>query len=201
MLPIERLLQGFSSFRESYFENDNTLFEQLSREGQKPSTLLISCSDSRVDPAILFGVEPGDLFIVRNVANLVPPYEPDARLHGTSSAIEFAVRDLEVLHIIILGHSNCGGIHALCRHLQGERLERDFIERWVSIAADAVKPYVRDEPSCSEQAAIRASVENLKTFPWITERVESGRLSLHGWWFDLDVGELTVISEVDALSV
>ena len=104
-------------------------------------------------------------------------------------------------HIIILGHSNCGGIHALCRHLQGERLERDFIERWVSIAADAVKPYVRDEPSCSEQAAIRASVENLKTFPWITERVESGRLSLHGWWFDLDVGELTVISEVDALSV
>ena len=119
MPTIERLLQGFSSFRETYFENDNTLFEQLSREGQKPSTLLISCSDSRVDPAILFGVEPGDLFIVRNVANLVPPYEPDARLHGTSSAIEFAVRDLEVSHIITLGHSNCGGIHALCRHLQG----------------------------------------------------------------------------------
>jgi len=200
MPTIEKLLQGFSSFRENYFENNKTLFEQLSREGQKPSTLLISCSDSRVDPASLFGVEPGDLFIIRNVANLVPPYEPDARLHGTSSAIEFAVRDLEVSHIVILGHSNCGGINALCRHLQGERLGRDFIERWVSIAADAVRPHVRDEPYCSEQAAIRGSVENLKTFPWIAERIESGRLSLHGWWFDLGVGELMVVSEVDTSS-
>lgn len=195
MPKIEQLLKGFAHFRENYFEKDTALFQELATQGQKPSTLLISCSDSRVDPAILFGVEPGELFVVRNVANLVPPYEPDNRLHGTSSAIEFAVRDLKVSQIIILGHSNCGGIHALCNHIKGEVSEREFIERWVSIAADAVEPHVEHSRHYAEQAAIRASVQNLKTFPWIEERVLSGDLTLHGWWFDLAAGELSVISE------
>ena len=196
MSKIEKLLKGFADFRETYYEKDTLLFQQLSTRGQNPHTLLISCSDSRVDPAFLFGVKPGELFVVRNVANLVPPYQPDTRLHGTSSAIEFAVRDLKVSQIIILGHSNCGGIHALCRHLQGEVSEREFIERWVSIAADAVSPHVEDPPQYAEQAAILASLENLKTFPWIRERLELGDLSLHGWWFDLTAGELSIVSKM-----
>ena len=195
MSKIEPLLKGFAGFREDYFEKDTALFKKLATQGQKPSTLLISCSDSRVDPAILFGVAPGELFVVRNVANLVPPYEPDNRLHGTSSAIEFAVRDLKVSQIIILGHSNCGGIHALCNHIRGEVSEREFIARWVSIAADAVEPYVDQSSHYAEQAAIRASVQNLKTFPWIEERVLSGDLTIHGWWFDLGAGELSDVFE------
>jgi carbonic anhydrase len=195
MPKIEKLLKGFAHFRENYFEKDKALFQQLATQGQNPTTLLISCSDSRVDPAILFGVEPGELFVVRNVANLVPPYEPDNRLHGTSSAIEFAVRDLKVSQIIILGHSNCGGIDALCNHIKGEVSKREFIARWVSIAADAVEPYIDQPPHYAEQAAIRASVQNLKTFPWIEERVSSGDLTIHGWWFDLGAGELSDVFE------
>lgn len=131
--------------------------------------------------------------MVRNVANLVPPYQPDTRLHGTSSAIEFAVRDLEVSQIIILGHSHCGGIDALCSHLKGEVLEREFIERWVSIVEQAVLPHLEAPPQYAEQAAILASIENLKTFPWIGEKVKSGNLTLHGWWFDLSIGDLSVV--------
>ena len=195
MSNVAQLLQGFSKFRENYFEKDTALFKRLATEGQKPSTLLIACSDSRVDPATLFGVEPGELFVVRNVANLVPPYEPDKCFHGTSSALEFAVRDLKVSQIIVLGHSNCGGIHALCNHIRGEVSERDFISSWVSIAADAVEPYVQQSSHYAEQAAIRASVQNLKTFPWIEERVLSGDLTIHGWWFDLGAGELSDVFE------
>lgn len=194
MSETEKLLKGFADFRETYYEKDTSLFQQLSTQGQSPHTLLIACSDSRVDPALLFGVKPGELFVVRNVANLVPPYQPDTRLHGTSSAIEFAVRDLKVSQIIVLGHSNCGGIHALCRHLKGEVLEREFIERWVSIAADAVSPHVDNPPQDAEQAAILASVENLKTFPWIDKQIKSGELTLHGWWFDITFGELSIVS-------
>ena len=193
MSETKKLLQGFSRFRKAYFEKNTLLFQQLT-QGQSPHTLLIACSDSRVDPALLFGVKPGELFVVRNVANLVPPYQPDARLHGTSSAIEFAVRDLKVSQIIVLGHSNCGGIHALCRHLKGEVLEREFIERWVSIVADAVSPHLDNPPKDAEQAAVLASVENLKTFPWIDEQVKLGDLTLHGWWFDLTAGELSIVS-------
>ena len=199
MSETEKLLKGFADFRETYYEKDTSLFQQLSTQGQSPHTLLIACSDSRVDPALLFGVKPGELFVVRNVANLVPPYQPDTRLHGTSSAIEFAVRDLKVSQIIVLGHSNCGGIHALCRHLKGEVLDREFIERWVSIAADAVSPHVDNLPQDAEQAAIIASVENLKTFPWIDEQIKSGDLTLHGWWFDLALGELSIVSSTTDL--
>ena len=199
MSETKKLLKGFARFREAYFEKDTLLFQQLSTRGQSPHTLLIACSDSRVDPGLLFGVKPGELFVVRNVANLVPPYQPDTRLHGTSSAIEFAVRDLKVSQIIVLGHSNCGGIHALCRHLKGEVLDREFIERWVSIAADAVSPHVDNLPQDAEQAAIIASVENLKTFPWIDEQIKSGDLTLHGWWFDLALGELSIVSSTTDL--
>ena len=109
MQDIAKLIAGFRHFQGNYFHGDNELFSQL-KNGQQPKTLVISCSDSRVDPSLLTGAEPGDLFVIRNVANLVPPYEPDARYHGVSAALEYAVCQLQVEHIIVLGHSQCGGI-------------------------------------------------------------------------------------------
>lgn len=194
---IDRLIGGFKVFRARYFEHRPDLFAELAAKGQKPGALLIACSDSRVDPAILLNAEPGELFVVRNVANLVPPYQPDGHYHGTSAALEFAVRDLGVEHVIVLGHSQCGGIGALQKSVAGEGADREFIAPWVSIvssALDAIIPTEGHHPGCGlrslEQAAICVSVGNLRSFPWIAEALAAGRLTLHGWWFDLDKGEL-----------
>ncbi|RJF80848.1 carbonic anhydrase [Oleomonas cavernae] len=177
----------------------------LVEDGQAPATLMISCSDSRVDPAILSGADPGELFTVRNVANLVPPYQPGPSLHGTGAAIEYAVRDLKVDHIVIMGHAHCGGIKALIGSAGGQRLPRDFISDWVEIALDACKLHVdngeggrreialaqlKENPFLVERAAIAGSLANLLTYPWLKARVEAGTLQLHGWWFDLDTGDL-----------
>lgn len=182
MTEIDKLLSGFAGFRAARFSTET--FRALARNGQEPHMLVIACSDSRVDPAILFGAEPGELFVVRNVANLVPPYQPDGNYHGTSAAIEFAVRDLGVSHILVLGHSSCGGIAALAAE---GGAERDFIGPWMSLAADACPCGGARE---REQASIRASVGNLRTFPWIAAREAAGELTLHGWWFDLEAGRL-----------
>ncbi len=176
---------------------------QLVAEGQHPEILMIGCSDSRVDPALLTQSEPGELFMVRNVANLVPPYQPDGSYHGTSAAIEYAVRVLGVSEIIVMGHSQCGGIQGLIRLRSGEVAQDDFVSPWVSIAGSALDPYidqatsnVKDSegfdhwPSVAERAVVRTSVDNLMTFPFVRERVEQRTLNLHGWWFDLGSGEL-----------
>lgn len=196
MSDIEKFIFGFRQFQKEYFCADSTVFEDL-REAQKPRALLIGCSDSRVDPSLLTGCAPGDLFVVRNVANLVPPCDNDGGHHGVSAAVEFAVRSLEVEHIIVLGHCNCGGIKALLREGGCERND-GFIDAWVGIAAKARdkvlddlaghKPQVQ-ERAC-EQAAILISLENLLTFPWVRKRVEAGKLYLHGWYFDFESGEL-----------
>jgi len=187
---IERLIAGFKAFRARYFEQRPELFERLARAGQNPEVLVIGCSDSRADPAILLGTEPGEVFVIRNVANLVPPYEPDPHYHGTSSAVEFAVRDLGVAHIVVLGHSGCGGIAALAASVEGKLAGREFISGWVSLAEKARAAAHGAHGPEMEQAAIRVSLENLLTFPWIRERVDAGKLTLHGWWFDLAAGEL-----------
>ncbi len=176
--------------------DDYTLFDQLRRK-QTPQVLVIGCRDSRVDPAIITDCRPGDLFVIRNVANLVPPYEPDTHYHGVSSALEYAVRFLEVEHIIILGHSHCGGIDALMRSSEQTPIG-EFIDRWVDIARPAKNAVLKDlskkttELQCRacEQAAMLISLENLLTFPWITDRVEQGKLAIHGWYFDLEAGEM-----------
>jgi len=186
MPDISRLQAGFRAFRAAYFERKPEVYGDLVKHGQKPKFLIVACSDSRVDPAILFGAEPGELFVVRNVANLVPPYQPDGMCHGTSAAIEFAVRDLAVEHIVVLGHSSCGGIASLCAAAHGERPHRDFIAPWMALAATAGET----EPRALEQAAIRGSLANLRGFPWIAEALDAGRLSLHGWWFDIAEGTL-----------
>ena len=188
-MPIDRLIAGFKAFRETYYEAKPDFYRDLVAKGQSPDVMVIACSDSRVNPSIIAKAEPGELFIVRNVANLVPPYEPDGQYHGTSAALEFAVRDLKVEHIIILGHSHCGGIQCLCDgHENGG--DREFIDRWVSIVGQARDDSLEGEAQYRhvERQAVKVSLGNLLTFPWVKSRVEDGSLKLHGWWFDLEAG-------------
>lgn len=191
---VKNLYNGFQVFKAKYFTHKPELFHHLTRKGQTPSVLLIACSDSRVDPAILFEADPGELFVIRNVANLVPRYAPDGQLHGTSSAIEFAVCNLNVRAIVVLGHSQCGGIDALTQSIKGQSFPGEFLKYWVNIAADAVKPHYHDSAP-AEKAAIIQSIKNLNTFPWIKDRVALRQLELHGWWFNMEQGEIEAMDE------
>jgi carbonic anhydrase len=196
MKDIEKFISGFRKFQHKYFGEHESLFAQLKKQ-QSPKTMMIGCSDSRVDPAILTGCDPGDLFIVRNIANLVPPFENDSGHHGVSAAIEFAVCDLEVSRIIVLGHSGCGGIKALM-HSHEPRSEADFVGHWMDIAEPAKRQVLSDIPHKTDDEKIRAcemasiiiSLDNLMTFPFVSGAVESGRLSLIGWYFDIGSGVL-----------
>jgi len=196
MQAIDHFITGFKQFQRSYFGANQVLFDKL-KQRQQPRALIVSCCDSRVDPAILTNSEPGDLFVVRNVANLVPPYEVGGGRHGVSAALEFGVCSLGVEHIIVLGHSQCGGIRALMEDTYGSG-EGGFVSKWMNIAIparDKVRGELPDKSielqSCAcEQAAIMLSLENLLTFPWIAQRVNAGSLSLHGWYFDMSQGEL-----------
>lgn len=193
MKDIAHFIEGFGKFHSVYFGSHPELFEDL-KEGQNPKAMMIGCSDSRVDPAILVNSSPGDLFVARNVANLVPPYQEDGGYHGVSAALEFAVRNLEVQHVIVMGHSQCGGIRALMQGIE----DRQFVSQWVQIAQAAkeeVLASLKDKPPelqarACEEAAILLSLENLATFPWVAKAVEAGELTLHGWYFDLAAGEL-----------
>ena len=198
MTNINELLQGFQRFRVKSFEPNRELFNRLTMKGQTPRTLLIGWSDSRVDPAILTDSAPGDLFVVRNVANLAPPYETTGRYHGTSAALEFAVCNLQVHNIIVLGHSHCGGISALLDGYGENNEGEGYIAPWVRIAAPARDEVLQRWPEASrefkrracERAGIRTSLANLMTFPFIHRRVEEGCLKLYGWYYDLENGEL-----------
>jgi carbonic anhydrase len=191
-----QLIEGFRRFRERHFSEDAVQFQDLVQFGQTPKALVVACCDSRVDPALVLDCAPGDLFVIRNVANLVPPSENQGHYHGTSAALEFGVRNLAVPHIIVLGHAQCGGIHAL---LEGGVSQDDsYIAEWMGIA-DAAREQTEQELAgasdklrhrACEQQAILVSLNNLMTFSWIRERVEQGKLSLHGWYFDIEGGEL-----------
>jgi len=195
---IEKFIQGFSRFQQQYL-GDHSLFDSL-REGQHPGTLVIGCCDSRVDPALLTGSDPGDLFVVRNIANLVPPCTPDAP-PGVTSAIEFAVCGLEVARVIVLGHARCGGIRAL---MTPRRLasETDFVGRWMRHAETVRQRVIRElqhkssdeQHKACEMASILHSLDNLLTYPWLKRRVDAGKLRLHGWYFDIDSGALLAYS-------
>lgn len=193
---VNRLINGFTDFKNEFFEDDSVFFSRLVSRGQTPETMVISCSDSRVDPAILFNTRPGELFMVRNVANLVPPYAPDNGHHGVSAAIEFGVKDLLVKHIIILGHAHCGGISALCKHCLDTPLEdRDFVNSWIQIARPAIESLsdittIEDAQHPAERASIVNSLQNLASFPWVNQAISENRLAIHGWWFDMDEGSL-----------
>jgi carbonic anhydrase len=191
-MTIDRLIAGFKSFRETYYEQRPDFYRALVERGQRPEVMIIACADSRVNPSIIAKAQPGELFIVRNVANLVPPYEPDGRHHSTSAAIEFAVRDIGVKHIIVLGHSHCGGIRHLWESRDRAAGKREFIDDWVSIveAARDDNPGGEARYRQVERQAVQISLGNLLSYPWVKTRVEDGRLTLLGWWFDLVAGEL-----------
>jgi carbonic anhydrase len=199
MEDIEKFVHGFSRFQQQYFSESQTLYDNL-RAGQRPGTLLIGCCDSRVDPMLLMGGDPGDLFVVRNIANLVPECTPTASA-GVSSAIEFAVCSLEVERIIVLGHARCGGIRALMAPRQPVA-ETDFVGQWMRIAEPVAARVRRDlahrsseqQHKACELASILLSLDNLLTYPWIKRRVEQGLLKLHGWYFDIESGALMAYS-------
>jgi carbonic anhydrase len=197
MTSPEQLIQGFRRFREQHFTRDDALYRQLVARGQTPGIMVVACCDARVDPAIVLDCAPGDLFVIRNVANLVPPSESRAGHHGTSAALEFGVCNLGVQHIIVLGHARCGGIRTLLES-GGTANPDSFIDDWMHLAEKARAEVERDMPDAlqedkalaCEQRAILISLHNLKTFPWVRERVENGTLALHGWYFDIQHGQL-----------
>lgn len=199
MEDIEKFVRGFSRFQQQYFNEQQTLYDNL-RSGQRPTTLVIGCCDSRVDPVLLTGSDPGDMFVVRNIANIVPPCTQDASA-GVSSAIEFAVCTLEVERVIVLGHARCGGIRALLSQQQST-LETNFVGRWMSIAEPVRQRVTRDLAHKSEEerhkacemANILNSLDNLLTYPWLKRRAEEGVLKLHGWYFDMENGALLAYS-------
>lgn len=189
---MERFIAGYRRFRDGQWPERRETFERLAHRGQSPRAMVIACSDSRVDPAMIFSAGPGELFVIRNVANLVPPYRPDAEPHATSAALEFAVRTLQVADLIVLGHGMCGGIQALLAGTSG-----DFLGPWMAVAQRAKNYALRCEPAerqeVCEREAVKLSLDNLRTFPWIDERVADGRLKLHGASFDIRTGILSLL--------
>jgi len=190
---MDALLSGYARFRANQWPIQRGIFEHLAERGQRPRAMVIACCDSRCDPGAVFDAGPGELFIIRNVANLIPPYEPDGTHHGTSAALEFGVRALEVPHIVVMGHAMCGGISALMNGVPESC--PDFIQPWISIAETARARVLKcddgtDPLRACEYEAVRLSVENLRSFPWIAEREAEGKLALHGTLFDIRTGIL-----------
>ncbi len=193
---MDQLIAGYHRFRRDGWPERRRMFEALAQDGQRPAALVIACVDSRVDPSAIFDAAPGQMLTVRNVANLVPPYAPDAAYHGTSAAVEFGVRVLEVPHVVVLGHGQCGGIQALLRGAPDTA--QDFVVPWMGIVAPArARALQCDTPDaqqrCLEHEGIKMSLANLMTFPWIAERVRAGSLHLHGAWFAIHTGVLQVL--------
>ena len=192
---INALLKGYKEFHEHYYGDATVLFDELVRHGQRPKILVVACSDSRVDPALVLNAQPGDLFVIRNVANLIPPFEDDQGYHGTSAALEFGIRVLGIRHLILFGHTQCGGIQSL---IQANPQPGCFIAKWMELAEPARKEVMDAYPSqsldeqttlCGQYSLVN-SLKNLMTFPWIQEKVQEGSLFLHAWNFDLSRGML-----------
>lgn len=190
-----RLLEGYDAFKRGSLPRQSARLKELAEAGQKPETMIIACCDSRAAPETIFDCAPGEIFVLRNVANLVPPYQTDGDLHGTSAALEFAVRGLGVSNIVIMGHASCGGISAALADdfepLSGD----DFVGKWVADLDSVIAELpAQDDPAerqrSMEWASVRNSIENLRAFPVIAEAIEQGSIALHGAWFDIASGAL-----------
>ena len=197
----QRLLDGYRTFTTQRLPTEQNRYRELSERGQSPEVMVIGCCDSRVSPEVIFDVGPGELFVMRNIANLVPVYEPDGGAHGVSAALEYAVSVLRVKHIVVLGHAQCGGIRAFIDKI-APLSPGDFIGRWMSMF---IKPgevvEQRDHESMQdfatriEKAAVLRSLENLMTFPFVRAAVESGEMLLHGAYFGVAEGSLFVLDK------
>lgn len=193
----QALIEGFLRFRDNLFPSNDVEYSRLFEEAQKPKFLIVGCCDSRVDPAIIFNCAPGELFVVRNVANIVPPNEERTGHHGTTAALEYGVCNLGVEHVVVLGHQYCGGIQTLLQ-TGGKSNPDSFIDDWMRLVESARVSVEQDFAEASdetrrracEQRAILVSLTNLMTFPWIAKRVADNTLRIHGWYFDITQGQL-----------
>ena len=195
----QRLIEGYGAFTSGQLQSEQDRYRELAEHGQTPEIMVIGCCDSRVSPEVIFDARPGELFVVRNVANLVPPYETDGKYHGVSAALEFAVGVLKVKHIVILGHAHCGGIRAYAEDAEPIS-PGDFIGRWMSLIAPAAeKVGARESMSPTEylermeKASIVNTLDNLMTFPRLRKLIERGAVALHGAYFGVAKGELSVL--------
>ncbi len=204
LLP-ERLVSGYEAFLGGRFAREHDRFQHLAQAGQSPRILLIGCCDSRVSPEVIFDAGPGEIFVVRNVANLVPPYAPNEDLHGTSAALEYAVLGLRVEHIVLLGHASCGGVRSYAEGVldpyQKPLSAGDFIGKWMNLiapAADKIGPAHEPIAEYCERLALASIVQglaNLRTFPAITTLEKRGFLTLHGAYFGILEGKLLALDE------
>ncbi|NLS05852.1 carbonic anhydrase [Rhizobium sp. P32RR-XVIII] len=195
------LLDGYRNFMNGRYADASDRYRTLAENGQNPTTLVIACCDSRAAPELIFDAGPGELFVIRNVANLVPPYEPDGHFHATSAALEFAVQALKVTDIVVMGHGRCGGIRAALDPNAEPLSPGDFIGRWMSLVKDAAEQIGSNDimtqterQTALERVSIRNSITNLRTFPEIKALEKEGKIALHGAWFDISTGELWVMN-------
>jgi carbonic anhydrase len=194
------LIEGYRHFLGESLPKEQLRFEELAAKGQNPEVMIVGCCDSRVSPEVIFNARPGEVFVVRNVANLVPPFSPDGELHGTSAALEFAVQALKVKHIVVMGHARCGGIKAFADDAQQPLSPGDFIGKWIKLLGPAAertggRGMHETLPLYVERlalAGVEASIENLRTFPCVQILESKGRLKLHGAYFDVATGVLMV---------
>ena len=197
----DRLLSGYGRFMNGSYDAERDRYHELAEKGQKPQTLIIACCDSRASPETIFNARPGELFVVRNVANLVPPYAPDGEFHSTSAALEYAVQSLRVRDIVVMGHGRCGGIAAALDPAAEPLSPGDFIGQWMSLLAPVSEQIQQstiltagERQTALERISIRNSISNLRTFPCVKILEDRGKLHLHGAWFDISTGELWVMN-------
>ena len=199
----DSLLDGYRSFRDYRYGRERDRYRSLAEHGQTPEVMVIACCDSRSAPETIFNAAPGEIFVVRNVANLVPPCEPVGGYHGTSAALEFAVQSLKVRHIVVLGHGRCGGIRAALHPAAQPLSPGDFVGKWMKLlkpAADAIATGESltdaQRQTALERASIRSSIANLRTFPCVAILEDRNRLGLHGAWFDIADGDLWTMDPI-----
>jgi carbonic anhydrase len=198
-----RLIDGYRAFTQTRLPLERSRYENLAETGQKPEVMVICCCDSRVSPEVIFDARPGELFVVRNIANLVPPYSPTGFTHGVSAALEFAVQILRVGYIVVMGHSQCGGVRAFVEH-RDRPDPGDFIDKWMALITPAARS-LNDGNGLSrsdylaglERASVIATLGNLLSFPWISKRVTDDGLQLLGAYFDVGTGALEVYDPAD----
>jgi carbonic anhydrase len=199
----DHLADRYRRFKLRNFIPHQEDYERLASHGQNPDVMVVSCCDSRVEPEAVFSAMPGELFVVRNVANLVPPYETDGKYHGVSAALEFAVLNLRVKHIVVIGHSGCGGVRACIDHDATQQTEAEFIANWMSMLDGARDKLLAENSARSipelranlEREGVKVSLANLRTFPCVQILEGKGRLNLHGAYFDISTGQLSVLNE------
>ena len=198
----QHLLDGHANFMSGRYAREKERIRDLAEAGQTPTTLIIACCDSRAAPEMIFDAGPGELFVLRNVANLVPTYQPDGGQHGTSAAIEFAIKGLHISNIVVMGHGRCGGIKAALDPNMKPLDAGDFIGKWMSMLGELPSQLgqntlmtATERQTAMERISIRNSIRNLRTFPYVKNLEDEGKLAVHGAWFDISTGELWVMDD------